>query len=157
MTVNGLELPRPFVEFYNENRYTDWHPKGQPDAYGNPLESDFGPLHSVEGMEEDTAELVRYSPPDLSSYPAEVQRRVREEMATERPGFLAEITDFSKIVQFGRTGSGAPYCFDFRDNPQQPSVIHFGDRYGRWRRLAPDFVAFISLFERYEEEEDEEP
>jgi hypothetical protein len=155
MTVNGLQFPASFAEFYEENRYSNWDLKENVDAYGNPLETGFEPLDTVERMEEDTAGLARYGPPDLSTYSPEIQKRVSEELETMRPGFLPVITDFSKIVCFGRTSAGEPFCFDFREDARESSVIHFDDRYARWRKIAPNFDAFISLFERYEEEEEE--
>ena len=35
-------------------------------------------------------------------------------------------------------------------------LIHWEEYGSFWRRLAPNFDAFITLFERYEEEEEEE-
>jgi hypothetical protein len=151
MTVNGLKLPASFVEFFEREGSTGWELKERVDAYGNPLGIDFEPLDSVEGMEEDTALLAEYfGPPE--QYEEQITPEIRKSMEEQRagdPGFLFDITDFSKIVQFGRSAGGAPFCFDFRDNRQEPSVILHDDRYGRWRRVAPNFDTFISLWERY--------
>jgi hypothetical protein len=125
MTVNGLHLPASFAEFFTEHWCTNWDLKENVDADGHPLETGFEPLDSVERMEEDTAGLAQYG--HIS--PEEVQRQTERERAS--PGFIPYIRDFTKIVQFGRTGSGAPFCFDFRENAREPSVISFldGDSY----------------------------
>ena len=64
--------------------------------------------------------------------------------ASREPGFISYITDFSEIVCFGMDGSGAYFCFDFREDKNKPSVIWWSDVY--WRRIAPDFEAFVRLF-----------
>ena len=61
------------------------------------------------------------------------------------PRFIPDIVDFSKIVCFGMSADGAPFCFDFRDNLEQPSVIWWADAY--WRRVAPDFDSFVALLD----------
>ncbi len=152
MTVNGLALPASFVKFFEEYWCTSWELKDKIDAYGTPLETGFEPLDSLQRMQERTAGLARYG----RMSPEQVESQTERERTS--PGFIPYIRDFSEIVQFGRTGSGAPFCFDFRENAREPSVISFLDRDCYWRRLAPNFDAFISLFERYEEEEwEEEP
>src|SRR5690242_2298452 len=54
-----------------------------------------------------------------------------------RRGFLPFIADFSKIVHFGNTHPGAPYCLDYRENADEPNVIQWHLNY--WRRFAPNF------------------
>jgi hypothetical protein len=148
MIVNGLKLPPSFTEFVQEHGYSDWHLKEDIDAYGYPLEAHFVPLDHLETIAARTAELAQdFGPPDLSGYSPEIQAKVRAELDTVPPGFVPEITDFSKIVQFGTSPTGEPFCFDFRENSQEPGVICFPDRDARWRRIAPDFETFIRLFE----------
>ena len=155
MVVNGLKLPDAFVQFLEEHGYSDWELKGNVDAYGHPLEeATFVPYNSVEWMEQETAPLAQYfGPADLAGYSPEVQAKVRAELAVVPPGFLPEIADFSQIVRFGTSPSGEPYCFDFRENSQEPSIIHFPDVGSRWRRIAPNFETFISMFEDRAEDE----
>jgi hypothetical protein len=158
MALNELQFPSSFVEFHRKHRYSSWDLKEEVDAYGNPLETDFMPLGTVEQMDQATAELAQYCrPPDQyrEGMSPEDLRMVREQMARD-PSFLFDITDFSKIVQFGKSAGGAPFCFDFRENAQEPSVILHDDSHGRWRRIAPNFNTFISLFDLWQEEEDEE-
>jgi hypothetical protein len=61
------------------------------------------------------------------------------------PGYIRYIKDYSKIVWFAAGGDGSPFCFDFRDNKDNPSVIWWDDAY--WRRIAPDYDSFIELFD----------
>lgn len=152
MTVNGLQLPTAFERFLEEHRYSSWDSIGKADAYGHPLEADFMALSSVERMEQKTAGLARDFGTGTWS-PEELERYTERERGS--PGFIPYIDDFSRIICFGRTAAGAPFCFDFRDDPEVPSVIHWTDRGSYWRRIAPNFDAFISLFEKYEEEDDE--
>ena len=82
-----------------------------------------------------------------------------EEIAEEdaryahRPGFLPFITDFSKIVQFGKAPEGEAYCFDYRENADEPGVIHWHLTY--WRRFAPSFDSFMSPFEPWVDPEEQ--
>jgi hypothetical protein len=39
--------------------------------------------------------------------------------------------NFSEIICFGMSGDGTPFCFDFRSNTHQPSIIWWDDIY--WR------------------------
>jgi hypothetical protein len=99
----------------------------------------------------------------IAGWTAELPRDLRVESQTEEqiakrnaaaadwPGAIPYIRDFSQIVQFGRSGSGEAFCFDFRDNRQEPSVIFWDDCY--WRRVASDFEIFIDLFKPYDSEE----
>lgn len=155
MEVNGLKLPESFVEFFEKEQNTMWDLRKKTDAYGNPLQTDFAPLDSVKRMQEETASLSEYfGPPDQyggEGITPEILEMVRQQMA-EGPSFLFDITDFSKIVWFGASAGGAPFCFDYRESPQEPSVIHHDDSHGRWRRVAPNFDTFIKLLERYRAE-----
>jgi hypothetical protein len=153
MTVNGLRLPDSYIKFFNEYRYSSWDPKEGVDANGNRLDTNFMPYGSLEGMEEETKRLAhdfgvgRTSPEEVQSWSDD-----RRTLA----GFIPYIADFSQIACFGRSACGAPFCFDYRDNARETSVIHWQDYGSYWRRIAPDFQSFISLLERYEEEEDEQ-
>jgi hypothetical protein len=143
MTVNGWKLPDAYAEFFPNNRYSSWKLKERVDAYSHPLKTDFLPIEEIELMEERTARLDYFT--------VDPDDRMLPPIQTEPfPGSSPDIDDFSKIVQFGRTGSGAPFCFDFRDDPQNPSVIHWEEAGSYWRRVAPNFDAFINLFEEVE-------
>ena len=62
-----------------------------------------------------------------------------------KPGYISYITDFSKIVCFGMSGDGADFCFDYREDANNPNVIWWDDVY--WRRIAPNYDSFIVLFD----------
>jgi hypothetical protein len=164
ITVNGLELPTSFVEFLRDEPGLLRELKGKVDAYGNPFEADFATDLERVASETDLAtdlERIGHETADLAPNfgvadkwsPEEVLSQTDKERTS--PGFIPYIDDFSKIVQFGRTMAGAPFCFDFRENAREPSIIHWADYGSYWRRIAPNFDTFISLFEPYEEEDGE--
>jgi SMI1/KNR4 family protein SUKH-1 len=149
MVVNGLKLPDSFVEFrHRDNGRFDWTLKGDVDAYGRPCGLVFFPYRTPEEIEWETSTLAEYFSPVWSPEysPADEERR-RARCEAELPGFLPDITDFSKIVWFGRTPTGCPVCFDFRENLQEPSIIYCPDMYSLWRRVAPDFETLVALLE----------
>jgi hypothetical protein len=120
MEVNGLKLPDSYLRFLAEEPGAIWYLKENVDAYGNPLQTDFDPFETVERMEQNTAELAEgFSVEDWK--PEWIEERAKE------PGFIPFIDDFSQIVQFGRHLTGAPFCFDFRENSLEPGVIYWDD------------------------------
>jgi hypothetical protein len=145
MMVNGLELPTSFVQLASaigrRELPDNWMLKEDVDAYGDPWQADIEVFYDMERITSETAELAGVFQP---CYEAEVAGGY----CVKEPGFIPYIWDFSKIVQFGRTGGDAMFCFDYRDDLQQPSVIHWTDAY--WRRVAPDIEAFVGLFEPFE-------
>lgn len=112
--------------------------KREVDAYGNPLETELAEVYrDKETIIEATKELSEFWKPDgCYGEPSEWD--------TE-PSMIPDIVDFSKVICFGMSGDGAPFCFDFRDNVQSPSVIWWADAY--WKRIAPDIEAFVELFD----------
>ena len=142
MTINGLKLPRLFVEAIRERVLRrgigSWELREEVDAYGNPLESELGEVYEdFETIARETKELPKYFAPDgFYSEPSEWENA---------PGYIPDIVDFSKIVCFGLSGDGAPFCFDFRDDKDNPSIIWWAD--SNWRRVAPDFASFVRLFD----------
>ena len=142
MEINGLKLPHLFVEAIREGMLRrdigSWELRDDVDAYGNPLESDLkGVYEDVETIARETEELPEYYAPDgFYGEPSEWENT---------PGYIPDIVDFSKIVCFGISGDGAPFCFDFRDDESNPSIIWWDDAY--WRRVAPDFASFLKLFD----------
>ncbi|MGC5701690.1 SMI1/KNR4 family protein [Pseudomonas sp. NFXW11] len=62
----------------------------------------------------------------------------------EGPGAIADLTDFSHIACFAMAGDGSPFCFDFRQDRKEPSVICWDDDY--WRKISNSFEDFIQLF-----------
>jgi hypothetical protein len=161
MTVNGLRLPDAFVALIDRPQpLVRWKPRGgdqawiykggegglywiptpgADSAHGLTTIQLFGSLAEVE---EETNRLpitfhvAEYTPEEIAEWDASY---------AHLPGFLPFLSDFSKIVYFGDTDAGEAFCFDYRESPEEPSVIHWADAY--WRRFAPNFDAFISLFD----------
>ena len=142
MEINGLKLPSSFVEILHKGTLRreigSWNLRKEIDAYGNKLESELGEIYETEdALIRETNLLPKHFAPDgFYGEPSEWQAE---------PGFIPDIVDFSKIVCFGMSGDGAPFCFDFRDNLEEPSVIWWDDVY--WRRITPDFDSFIALLD----------
>ena len=141
MEINGLKLPVSFVEaIHNGNlrrKIGSWLLREEVDAYGNKLESELGEIYeSEDALIQETNLLPKHFAPEYFVEPSEWQNE---------PGFIPDIIDFSKIVCFGMSGDGAPFCFDYRENLEEPSVIWWADAY--WRRVAPDFDSFVALFD----------
>lgn len=162
MIVNDLRLPASFEAFLKNHPKRVWELKKHVDAYGLPLVDTYGrplrvqfePYDTLEEIKKNTAVVVRSfgRMVDLSRFDPERRERVRADLEAERPSNLPTITDYSQIVQFGCSPGMPPFCFDFRENLQEPSVIHMPMGQLRWRRMAPNFETFICLFAGYEEE-----
>jgi len=140
LEVNGLPLPAALAQIVRDARgeWTPWcfKEKTEPvNAYGDEFDASIE-TSSLERMIEETAAL----PHRFDLVDEEESNR-----QAEVPGFLPYIGDYSQIVVFGSTGSGDPFCLDYRDNPQEPRVIFFQDGY--WQRVAPNFAAFWELLE----------
>src|SRR5207245_5850939 len=95
-----------------------WVPEGTPDCHES-LDSLL--LSESEGrIETETNQLAinfhvaEYTPEEIAEGNAEYDHL---------PGFIPFITDFSRIVQFGRDGCEDAYCFDYRDYRDEPSPI----------------------------------
>jgi hypothetical protein len=139
VTINDQQLPATFLAISADilsSRLSDiWELKGEVDAYGYPWEADLWLDGKWTSWQQDTASLPSSFLPENNA----------DESFMAQPGFIPWIGDFSQIVCFGRDGKGDEYCFDFRDNSDNPSVIHWSSGY--WRRVAPDFETFLTLFE----------
>lgn len=140
MQIDGLKLPTSFVEAIGKGTLRreigSWSLREEIDAYGNRLESELSKIYETEdAIILETNNLPKYFAAD--GYYEEPSKWQNE------PSFIPDIVDFSKIVCFGMSGDGAPFCFDYRDNLKKPSVIWWADAY--WRGVAPDFDSFVGL------------
>jgi hypothetical protein len=140
MTVNGLRLPDSFVKLCQEIREGKteevWLLTGADvDAFGNRLSNtDVEFLTDAEKIQKETDYLLqRFQAGRFRADPDDAQRS----------GFV-KITNVAKFVWFGTVGSGEPFCFDFGQDPEEPSIVTWNDAY--WQRVAPDFQTFLSLF-----------
>ena len=141
MEINGLYLPPLFVDAISAGRLKRevgiWDLIRNIDAYGNPLETDLGEVFDTfERIKKETDELPKGFEAD--GYYGEPSPDL------EGPGAISDILDFSKIVCFAISGDGSPFCFDYREDIDEPSVIWWDDVY--WRQVAPNFESFLSLF-----------
>lgn len=145
MTINGMQLPPLFVECVKTGRLRrsvgSWQLKNDVDDYHNPLESELGQIFPDEvRILKETRALSNYFEKDgCYGEPVELN------MSRDQPGFIPDIVDFDEIVCFGISADGSPFCFDYRENKEEPRVIWWDDIY--WRRVAPDFAAFLELFD----------
>jgi hypothetical protein len=148
MVVKGFQLP-DFVrligdlDFYGDDSAPPDDDFDSPldlvDAYGNPWYADLE---------------IYPTPAVIERQNRLIEENMRMDPNTPRPGgpghcpgFIPYIDDYSQIVCFGASGSGEPYCFDFRDNPDKPSIIKWDDVY--WTRIAPDFESLLTLLEPF--------
>ena len=140
MVVNGLKLPAGFVSALNTGALqTAWRLNKDRDAYGNRLETELGDVYGdMENIARETVAVVAGFPADLMLLEATPEEEAQ-------PGYIPYITDFSKILCFASSGGGEVFCFDYRDDPEIPSVIYWDDSF--WRRLAPDFDSSFALFD----------
>jgi hypothetical protein len=143
MEINGLKLPDAFIQDVQENKFKReigcWKLKEEFDAFGNHLETEIGKVYTdIDEINRETENLSKHYVPDgFYGDPTE--------SFSEEPGFIPDITDFSKIVCFAMSFDAADFCFDFRDDINEPSVIWWDDVY--WRRIASNYKEFIALFD----------
>jgi hypothetical protein len=116
-----------------------WALRENRDAFGHPLVTELQEFYHLPGtIEQETAMLPLYY--RIGGYYA---RSVNA--APDCAGAIPNILDFSRILCFAVSEQGFPFCLDYRDPAEPPSVI-FWDR-ACWRRIAPDFESFLDLFD----------
>ena len=135
-------LPELFARMCKEGAFSrtrgSWLLKEEVDFFGNALETELGEVFCTGEMRaRETARLPACFETDGDYGESRVDLR--------NPGTIPDIVDFEKILVFAISSDGAPFCFDFRESEVEPSVIWWDDIY--WRLLAPNFAAFVSLFE----------
>jgi hypothetical protein len=143
MEIAGWKLPVAFLRVIADgslNRQAgSWPLRSATDTYGHPLETELGEVY------QDQRTILRETLALPDGFDPTVLIGADSEDYSSEPGFIPDITDFRAIVCFGIAGDGAPFCLDFREDPQNPSIIWWDDVY--WRRIAPDFVTFLGLFD----------
>lgn len=144
MEINGFKLPLAFVQdLENQNflrEYGSWQLRSNANAYGEPLETELGCVFETETqIQQETNAL----PGGYINIPRnEIEEYTR--MFGRAPGEIPYIWDFSHIICFAIAADGAPFCFDYKENAQEPSVIWWADAY--WQRIAPSYKSFVGLF-----------
>ncbi len=141
MRIRDNTVPPLMEEIINTGELSreigSWNLKSNIDSYGNILETEFSSLLSTEKEILDaTIQLSKdfFADGDYGS-----------ETDENYPGSIPDIIDFSKIVCFGISGDGSPFCFDFRDSSNEPSIIWWDDIY--WRKLSPNLNSFLLLLD----------
>jgi hypothetical protein len=140
MVVNGFELPEDFVQLCEAIQRgeapEEWVLRENVDAYGRPWQN---------------GDLMIYTDPDIMAEETrELDQMYREEdrfqqddLSRNEAGFADDFTDIANYLRFGTNDAGEVFCFDFGVDPEAPSVVYWD---GYWRRVAPNFEAFIALF-----------
>lgn len=142
MIIKGCKLPDSFLRIAQRipsNKLVGWELKHYVDAYGNLFEPELMKFYSdQESILRATNELPEHFKPD--GYYGELGSPGENE-----PGFIPDIVDFSKIICFAVDGEDAPFCFDYREDAERPSVVYWADAW--WRRVAPNFDSFMALYD----------
>jgi hypothetical protein len=114
-----------------------WPLREEQDAFGQRLETELGEFLETEAAIEQAT--------DVLSRDFKAHDFYGEAHQEAEPGGIPDIVDFAGILCFGSSGDGAPFCLDYRANPEHPRIIWWDDAY--WRVVAPDFDTFLRLFE----------
>ena len=142
MTINEHKLPKALTEVLDTQvlRRTvgTWELKKNSDAYGDPLETSLGEVfHTKAQIEQETSQLSENFKAD-GFYGEDAPH-------LQGPGAIPDILNFEGLLCFGQSGDGSPFCLDYRDDEERPSVVWWDDCY--WRRIAPDFTSFLDLLD----------
>ncbi len=140
MDINGLNLPDAFVHAVTQDMFGGrerLRPRNGVDTSGYALLVDLAEVYQEQAtlMQATLRVAVGFELDDW--YGARTP---------DAPGSIPDIVDFSQIVCFGSSAEGEPFCFDFRNDTVNPSVICWDGDALSWRRIAPDFEAFLRLF-----------
>jgi hypothetical protein len=143
MVAIGFELPATFVQLCEAIRRgeapDEWELREDLDAYGHPFRIPNLMLFTkVDRIARQTCAMASEFRVEDGFEWSEEERR--------RPGFIQDCTAVDKFVQFGKSDTGEPVCFDFGADPQEPSVVTWTHSDCYWRRIAPNFTTFMELF-----------
>jgi hypothetical protein len=137
-----MALPQSFVEFSRRtesvNGSCGLELIKKVDSFGNFLETELSVVFF------DAGEIIRETESLAGNFVPDGY--YGSDLNMEMPGAIPDIVSFEKIVCFGMAGDGAPFCFDFRNDKNNPCVIWWDDNY--WRKISNSFDEFISLFQR---------
>jgi hypothetical protein len=139
MEVRGLPLPTALVQAVQDGR-TKWMFRERLNAYGEKLDCLEIDLVDFETMREGT--------PD--TWPWFAPRTAMPYQTSDETSWLPYIHELSQLVAFGRAENRVIFCLDYREDRHEPAVICWNWSY--WRRVAPDFTAFMALLEPYDPE-----
>jgi hypothetical protein len=141
LEIAGLPVPDLYLRAVRISSFAGDEPfetRGGADAYGHPL------TLSIVQMYQEPADLIRATTRVAIGFEPDAWYGARTPAIT---GAISDIVDFSRILCFGVSAEGEPFCFDFRDELESPSVICWDGNAMVWRRIAPDVEGFLRIFE----------
>lgn len=141
MKISQCALPESMAAFLSsrslKRKVGSWALKSDYDSYGNTLETELGEVLTTEvAMSAASIRLQKDFMPDGVYGEGPVE---------DCPGAIPDIVNFDKVVCFGYSSDGAPFCLDYRESEIAPCVIWWDDIC--WRKISPDFEQFLLLFD----------
>lgn len=140
MEIAGLRVPDEVLRVAHAGLIPDGdglRARDGVDAYGHPL------ALSLAQVYHEQAALIRATIRVVIGFEPDAWYGAR---TPEVPGAIADVVDFTRVLCFGFSTEGEPFCFDFRDDPEHPSVICWDGDALSWRRIAPDAESFLRTF-----------
>lgn len=139
---SSLPLPPLFRQMCADRRFHRergcWPLRSEFDCYGNRLETELADVYCEPARRAEENRKLPAGYEDDGIYGASLP-----EFAG--PGAIDNIVEFADVQVIAVSADGAPFCLDYRENRFRPSVIWWDDVC--WRRIAPDFAAFVALFD----------
>ena len=138
--IAGLRVPAAFLRAVSaalNSQGVVLRPYNGVDAYGHPL------MLGLAQVYQEPMALARATLRVAIGFEADAWYGARLPASA---GAIPDIVDFSRILCFGSSSDGEPFCFDFRDDAVHPSVICWDGDALSWRRIAPDVESFLRIF-----------
>lgn len=140
MEIAGLPVPDVVLRAAHADLIPEndgLRPRNGVDAYGYPLTLSLAQIYH------EPADVIRATIRVAIGFESDSWYGAR---TPEIPGAIADVVDFSRVLCFGSSTEGEPFCFDFRDDPDHPTVICWDGDALSWRRIAPDAETFLRIF-----------
>lgn len=141
MELAGLTVPEGFLRSAQNGLFPGGaarQPRDGIDAYGHPLSLALAEIY------DEPSTLLRATIRVAIGFEADAWYGAR---TPDVAGAITDVVDFSRVLCFGSSSEGEPFCFDFRDEPERPSVICWDGDVLSWRRIAPNIEAFLDIFQ----------
>ena len=135
-----MRVPDAFLHAVSTGLVADGtvlYPPGAVDAYGHPLVLGLAQLYR------EPRAIVQATLRVAVGFEADAWYGERTPPVA---GAIPDVVDFSRILCFGSSLEGEPFCFDYREQASDPSVICWDGDALSWRRIAPDVQAFLNIF-----------
>lgn len=140
MEIDGLLIPDVFVQSAQAVLIPEGdslQPRDGVDAYGYPL------ALSLTHIYYRPADVLRATIRAAIGFEPDAWYGAR---TPKGAGAIADVVDFSRVLCFGSSAEGEPFCFDFRNDSEHPSVICWDGDALIWRRIAADVESFLRIF-----------